>query len=172
MDVVLLSENSLKLKIKKTSVIINPNTKTPKNDADVVISTDEDADPTRVNDYRLLISASGEYEVSGLKISAIKEQSGLVFVFSSDGKQIVWSTSSVLSKIPPDRVRECEIAIINANSEIPENVITAMEPRAIVFYGGMSKSAVQSLGKESTSSSKISITEDKLPEETVLYQLS
>lgn len=171
MDIALLSDKSLKLKIKKTNLIINPDAKTPKTEADAVIVTSNDSDPARVKDYRVIISAPGEYEVGGLKISALRQEDGLVFIFNSDGKEIVWSSSSVLSKTPTDKTRESSIVVINADSELPQNVITAMEPRAVVLYGEMAKQGAEALGKESVSSGKASIAEDKLPEETVVYIL-
>jgi hypothetical protein len=171
MDIALLSDHSLKLKIKKTNLIINPDPKTPKTEADVVIVTAENSDPARVKDYRVVISAPGEYEVGGLKISAARQEDGLVLIFNSDGKEIVWSTSSVLSKTPADKTRESSIAIIDADSELPQNVLTAMGPRAVVLYGEMAKQGAEALGKESISSGKTSIAEDKLPEETVVYIL-
>ncbi len=173
MDVYLLSENCLKLKIKKTNLVINPSSKTPKTEADAVISTTANFDLDRVKDFRLAINSSGEYEVGGLKISAIKDGEGLTFVFNSDGKEIVWADASTLSKIQSDKVKECAIAIINADTEVPQNVITAMEPRAIILYGEKAKEAIQNLGKDNvSSSSKVSIVEEKLPEETVVYLLS
>ncbi|OGH11364.1 MAG: hypothetical protein A3B38_00865 [Candidatus Levybacteria bacterium RIFCSPLOWO2_01_FULL_36_13] len=172
MDVSQLSENSLKLKIKKTNLIVNPTGKTPKTEGDAVIATIPDADIDRVKDYRVFINSTGEYEVGGLKISCVKEDGGFMFIFNSDGKEIAMVDASTLSKIPADKVRECAIALINADIEIPENVITAMEPRAIVLYGEKAKSAAQSLGKSVSSSTKVSIAEDKLPEETAVYLLS
>lgn len=173
MDISLLSESSLKLKIKKTNLVVNPSVKTPKIEADAIISTSSETDPSRVKDYRVLINSAGEYEVGGLKISGIQERGNLMFIFNSDGKEIAMANASTLSNIPQDKIRECAIALINADTEVPQNVITAMEPRAIILYGDKAKSAAQSLGKEnSPSSSKVSIAEDKLPEETVVFLLS
>lgn len=172
MDVSQLSENSLKLKIKKTNLVVNPTSKMPKTDADAIISTILDTDESRVKDHRVVINSSGEYEVGGLKISGIKEEGGLMFIFNSDGKEIAMVNASTLSKIPSDKVRECAIALINADMEVPENVITAMEPRAIILYGEKAALAAQSLGKNVSASSKVTIAEDKLPEETAVYLLS
>ena len=72
MDVALLGSNSLKIKIKKTSLIIDPKKDIAKIDADAIIVTGKDYDPSRVSEHRVIINQTGEYEVSGLKISSFK----------------------------------------------------------------------------------------------------
>lgn len=173
MDVQILSKDSLKIKIKKTTLIVNPRSALAKTEADAILATEKDIDITRVNDYRVLIDGAGEYEVSGLKILAQSYENGFVFDFISENADIVLSNASTLAKIPADKIKECSVAIINTDTEIPANVITSMEPHVIVFYGDNAKEAAKSMGKEGlTPASKVSFPEDKLPEETEVYLLS
>lgn len=172
MDISLLSSNSLKLKMLKTSIVYNPEDKTPKTEADAVMANTKNVNLAKVKDSRVFINSSGEYEVGGLKISGIKFDGEVIFSFNMEGSETVLANASGLAKIPQDKIRDYSIAIINADSEIPQNVITAIEPRVIVLYGDNSKEAAGALGKNTTSAGKVSISENKLPEETVVYVLS
>ena len=56
--------------------------------------------------------------------------------------------------------------MINADAEVSESAVTAMEPSIVVLYGEKAREGAKALGKDSASaSSKISVSEDKLPEE-------
>jgi hypothetical protein len=111
--------------------------------------------------------------VSGLKIIATKVEDTLMFELISETADIIVASASSLSKLPTDKIKNYSAALINADAELPENVITAMEPRVIVIYGQNSKEAAKGMGKEDlTASSKVSFSEDKLPEETAIYLLS
>ena len=135
MDVALLGPNSLKIKIKKTILIIDPKKEIAKTEADAIIATQKDFDASRVNEVRVVINESGEYEVSGLKISSFRSNGELIFSFSSDSTEILLAKASALSNTPSDKLQDYGVVIVNADSHIPENVITSMEPRVIVLYG-------------------------------------
>lgn len=173
MDISLLSKNSLRLKIKKTTLIIDPNSSIAKIEADAVIAISKDIDESRVNDARVLLNGAGEYEVNGLKISATGTNEDLLFSFSLDEIGIALVKASVLSKISQDKIKDYEVVIVNADTDISQSVITSMEPRVIVLYGEKAMEAAKNLGKEDpVAVSKLSVSEDKLPEETEIYLLS
>lgn len=160
-----LFDNSLKIKTKKATLAVDPRTGIAKFDADAIIALGKDIDTTRINNFRLIIEKAGEYEVSGLKISGFKTENGMVFILSTDSTNTLLASASSLEKISADKIGECQIAIINADTIPNQTVITAIEPRIVVLYGEKSKDAAKNLGKETSMSSKASFPEDKLPEE-------
>lgn len=173
MDITILSKDSLKIKIKKTTVIIDPNKETPKTDADAILALSENVDKERINEYRVLINGAGEYEVSGLKISAFLATTDLIFSFNLETCEAILAKASSLSKISTDKIKDYSVVVVNADSDINQSIITSMEPRIIIVYGEKANEAVKTLGKENlVKSSKVSINEDKLPEETEIYLLS
>ena len=173
MDVALLGPKSLKIKIKKTSLVVDPKKEITKTEGDAIIALENDFDPTRVNEVRVVISQAGEYEVSGLKISAFKSGNDLIFSFSSDGFEILLAKASALSQTPSDKLQDYGVVIVNADSHIPENVITSMEPRVIVLYGEKALEGAKTLGSQNpTKSSKVSFSESSLLEEMEIYLLS
>lgn len=174
MDVVKLSDNSLKIKGKKASFIVEPSEKMPKNNADAVILFSSHAfDQSRVEGYRVIIASAGEYEVNRIKINAIVSEKGTVYSFLIDGIELLLGRASDLNLIA-DKNQEHKVAIIMADCEIKESVITAVEPRLAIIYGEKAEEGIKTLGKEKGEveiTKKLSFNEDKLPEEMRVVML-
>jgi len=173
MEIQILDANSLKIKARKTTLAVDPNPKVVKFDADAVLMTDRTSDPTRVNGSRITIEGPGEYEISGLKVTGIKSSDDIFFALSFENINAMIAKASSLEKVPTDKIGEYQIVIINVDSELNQSLVTAMEPRIIILYGEKAQEGAKSLGKEEApKSSKISIAEDKLPEEMNVMRLS
>jgi hypothetical protein len=166
MDIQIFGTNSLKIKSKKTTLAVDPKSSIQKFEADAIILLDKNSDITRVNDFRVVIDAEGEYEVNGLKISGVASQADTIFTVTSENVPILIAKASSLEKISAEKVGEYKILIINADSDLNQGRVTAMEPSIVILYGERAKEVAKTLGKESASvSSKILVSEDKLPEE-------
>lgn len=166
MDIQIFGPGSLKIKNKKTTLAVNPKTAIQKFDADAVIVMDKDCDANRINNFRVVIDACGEYEVSGLKISGMKTETDIMFVLTSGSVATLLAKASSLEKVSAQNLGEYEILIIDADTDLNQSLITAMEPKAVVLYGIKAKEGAKKLGKEAAvTSSKITLSEDKLPEE-------
>lgn len=166
MDIQVFDGTSLKLKIKKTTFAVDPKKTIQKFDADAVLMMDKTSDQDRINNFRVVINEIGEYEVSGVKVSGLKAEEETMFVFNYDNSQTILVKSSMLDKVSSDKIGEYNIAIINVDTVLNPSIVTAMEPRVIILYGEKSVEGAKALGKEGSSkSSKISILENKLPEE-------
>nr|MBI5455883.1 hypothetical protein [Candidatus Levybacteria bacterium] len=172
MDIQIFDTDSLRLKIKKTALAVDPKTKITKFDAEAILVMDKSFDPSRVNEHRVIIEGPGEYELSGLKVSGIKSDGDTVYGLSSDSVDILVAKASSLEKLSAEKLGDYKIVIINADSDLNQTLITAMEPSVVILYGEKKKEGAKLLGKEDApSSSKISISEDKLPEELEIMLL-
>jgi hypothetical protein len=172
-DIQILGEDSLKIKSKKATLAIDPKTVIQKFDADAILLTGKDGDVSRVTQYRVVIDGVGEYEVSGLKIVGIKSDGDLIFSLISENVRMLVAKASSLKQIPADKMEDYQIVVINADTDVSESAITAMEPNIVVLYGLKAKEAAKALGKEDAAvSSKASFAEDKLPEETQVMLLA
>jgi hypothetical protein len=172
MDIQILGEDSLKIKSKKATLAIDPKASIQKFDADAILLTGKVGDASRVTEYRVVINGVGEYEVAGLKIVGIKSEEELVFTLVSDNVRMLVAKASSLKKISTEKIGDCQIVAINADDDVSESTITAMEPNIVVLYGLKAKETAKALGKEDVSvSSKASFAEDKLPEETQIMVL-
>jgi hypothetical protein len=166
MDIQIFDNETLKLKIKKTNLAVDPKSTISKFDADAVLVINKDSDPSRINESRVTIVGAGEYEISGLKISGIKSEDNILYGLTSENIGILIANASSLEKISSDKLGDYEVVIINADADLNQSLITALEPKVLILYGEKRNEAAKLLGKESvSSSSKISISEDKLPEE-------
>ncbi|MBI3069980.1 MAG: hypothetical protein HYY87_01580 [Candidatus Levybacteria bacterium] len=164
MDVTLLDTNSLKIRGKHAGLVVNPSVKAA---GDAVLLLGEMAsDTSKVEGQRLVVEGAGEYEVSGVKISAFGEKSELAYEITLDGLEIFLANTKTLKKTH-DAKRECQILILYADSLSDQSLITALSPSVVVLYGEKAQELAKGLGKDSSVSSekKFSITADKLPEE-------
>lgn len=166
MDIQILDNDTLRLKVKKTTLAVDPKSTASGFDADAVLIMDSSSDPSIINASRVIINGAGEYEVSGLKILGIKTEKDVLYGLSSENATILIARAGSLEKMSPDKMGNYQIIIINADSDLNQSLITALEPSVVVLYGEKKLEGAKLLGKENVSiSSKISISEDKLPEE-------
>lgn len=166
MDVQVLGQDTLKIKIKKAGVAVNPKSSIQKFDADVILINRDNCDVKRVNNYRVVIDGAGDFEVSGLRVRGIRVGEGLIYELSSENAVILVANATALENVSSERLDECRIAIINANGNLNASLITALEPRVVILYGEKAKESAKEFGRENVSAlSKISFSEDKLPEE-------
>jgi hypothetical protein len=166
MDIQIFENNTLRIKSKKTTIALNPKKEVSKFDADAILLNDINYDTSRVNNYRIIIDAAGEYEISGLKISAISSGENILYGLSSEETNTLIANASSLNETLKDKLSEYQVVIINVDSDLNQSVVTAIEPRIVVLYGNKKLEGAKLLGKENApKSSKISLSEDKFPEE-------
>jgi len=166
MDIQILGRDSLKIKSKKATLAVDPKPSIPKFDADGIILLNNDGDLKRINNYRVCINAAGEYEVGGLKISGISLNGDTMFVLTSENMTVLVAKASSLDKATSEKIGEYKVLVIDADGDLNQGLVTAMEPNLVIFYGLKAKEAAKNLGKGSTpASSKISILREKLPDE-------
>lgn len=173
MDVTLLSEGSLKIKGKKASLIVDPKAKTPKNTADMILVLQGEIDPTRVEEYRLIIDDDGEYEVGSVKITGqSKDNLGILYNINVDNTQIVLGKVSTLEKLT-DTANEADVAILNVDSVLNEAIVASLEAKTVILYGDKVSEGIKALGKNDlTPTKKLTIAKEKLPDETQIVWLA
>ncbi|MCL5970703.1 MAG: hypothetical protein M1450_04355, partial [Patescibacteria group bacterium] len=168
MEISIIDKNSLKIKTKKSTFIINPSATMQKTPADAVLFIDQnEKNIDKVTDYRLLIDGQGEYEIGGTKISGIKVDEKIVYSMLADGIETVIGKVSVLNKLS-DKFQETSVAVLDLDDDLAEILVTTIEPRIALIYGQKIEEGLKVLGKDLQSVEKIkkiNINEGKLPEE-------
>jgi len=163
-DISIVGKNSIKLKGKHATFIVDPSSEMPKTPGDAIILLNgfNDIDTARVADFRIIINGAGEYEVSGAKVSGAKTPKGILY------KILIDDISIILGMTMQDKTEgfsACEIAVINASGEFNQSFITALEPKITVIYGISKIEAAKTLGAQNVSLvPKITTSKDKLPE--------
>lgn len=167
----IIGNQSIKIKGKQVSFIVDPAKGMPKTAADAVIllNGNDNIDLSRVTDSRIVLNGQGGYEVGGAKISGTKTPKGILYKLSIDNISVILGSA-------PDGETEgfdvCEVAIINTNNDFNEAFVTALEPKTVVLYGDKKTESAKTLGAESAVSvPKITIAKDKLPEKMEIVVL-
>lgn len=164
MDISIIGKNSIKLKGKKASFIVDPAKDMPKASADAIILLNgiDDIDTGRVTDSRLIINGAGGYEVGGTKVSGTTTPKGTIYRLSIDDINVIVGRAA---DVKMEGFNTCQILIMNTNNDFIESSITALEPKIAVLYGDKKIDCAKTLGAESiTLVPKITATKDKLPE--------
>lgn len=163
MDFSTLHNNSIRIRTKRASFVVDPVKQIAKVNSDAVILLDkkEDTDLSRVSDYRVVIGSQGEYEIKSVKISGAKIGSGLVYSIFADNLNLVLGRVSVLSRIQ-DKSWSCQIAILNSDDKLG-SIAAKLEPAIVLLYGEKKTDGAKELGKENIKTvPKFSIVKDKL----------
>lgn len=171
MDITILGNQSIKLKGKEATFIVDPGREIAKTSADGIILLNglESIDTSRVTDSRIIINGQGGYEVGGAKISGTTTSKGTLYRISIDDILIIIGRAA---ETKTEGFNACQVAIVNTESNFNESFVTALEPKIVLLYGEKSKEEAKALGAENISSSqKISITKDKLPEKMEIIVL-
>lgn len=172
MDISIIGNNSIKLKGKKVTFIVDPSKGMPKTSADSIIFLNgiNDAGVERVTDFRMIIKGPGGYEIGGAKVSGVATPKGTIYKLFIDGISIIIGRTA---EHQTNGNLSCQIAIINADSEFKESFVTTLEPKIAVIYGDEKEESAKKLGLTNvTLVPKITATKDKLPEEMEIVVLN
>lgn len=165
MEVTLLEKDSLKIRGKHAGLAVNPMVKTTA-DAVLLLGDIPGINVSKVEGQRLIVEGPGEYEVSGVKISAFGNKRDLAYEINMDGLDVFLANGETLKK-SHDAKRECKVLILHADSIVDQSLIAALSPAVVVVYGARAQDVVKALGKESSSLKvqKFGVTLEKLPDE-------
>jgi len=165
-DFSILYNNSIRIRTKHASFVIDPFRSIPKVSADavIVLGNKEDIDLSRVSDYRIVIEGGGEYEVNNVKISGIGVGNSFVYRIFADNFILVLGRISALSRIQ-DESLSSELALLNVDENL-EVIVAKLEPKTVILYGEKKMEGAKELGRDHIKPvQKFSIAKDKLPTE-------
>lgn len=175
MEIALLSKNCLKVRGKSSSFIINPSSDISKTEADGVLSFDASGsiDTSKISEFRVIISGPGEYEIIGVKISAIKSADSLIYRLIVDKMSVIVGRASAISP-SLENIEPAHIAIVEADILPSDKTATAIQPNIVILYGEKATEAAKLLkeGTGSASVNKFSVTFEKLPQDLEVVMLS
>lgn len=168
MEIALLSSNSVKIRGKHASLVVDPQVKTS-GDAVLLLSENSGLTPAKVEKHRLVIEGPGEYEIGGIKISSFGFGKDVAYHIRIDGLEVFVSYIGFLQRQDvvqkwQDKIKEYDVVVLNADSPINESLITTLSPKIAAFYGEKAEEA-KVISSDVQSSSKVQVSAGKLPEE-------
>ncbi len=171
-DISIIGKNSIKVKGKEATFIVDPEKDMPKTavDAVIILRASENIDPSRATESRITINGAGGYEVGGAKISGTTTSKGTLYRISIDGITVILGKAS---ETKAEGFSSCQVLVVNADSDFNQSFVTALEPKITALYGENKNESAKALGAESVSSvSKLTVTKDKLPEKMEIVVLN
>ncbi|MBI2032946.1 MAG: hypothetical protein HYT10_00535 [Candidatus Levybacteria bacterium] len=184
MEITLVSKNSFRIKGKQISFIVDPEKSEGKGEYNAKLfltNSLEMAVLPKEDGSSLIIYSPGDYEVAGVKITAIKQNGGLLYDLTVDGVKMLIGSSLLYTQLK-DKLDEHHVALIKVDSEIDEAAITNVAPSIVLLYGDKAVEQAKVLQKDTSGVteggsadikpvSKFSTSLDKLPAETQVVLL-
>lgn len=167
MEVTLLTQDSIKIKGKNSSFVVDPTTQLrvkTQADAVIVLTKVLDYSLSKIEESRVVIQGPGEYEVGGVKITGARADSNFSYNFLIDGIDVFLTSVLAISKIKEPR--DYNMLIVQVNSVIDESLIAAFSPNIVVLYGEKAEEVFNVLGaNKKTKTSKLTLKKEQLPTE-------
>lgn len=173
MDISIIDKNSIKIRGKNASLVVNPPSLGPKISADAVVllSKNQVFETKKIADYRIIINGPGSFEINGAKISGFAKDGGLSYRLVVDDIEIFLGRASDTSKLEGETI-SCQIAIFNVDNGIKESFVANIEPKIAILYGEKSEEGLKIAGFEKAEkTSKFTVSKDKLPSEMKVIRL-
>jgi len=167
MDVAILSGDSIRIKGKNAAIVVNPTSVTGKIEANAILALNKtlQINDSKIEGSRITIKGPGEYEVGGIKISAIPVGENLVVRIIIDSINVLTGSGEAIEKIQ-EKLEGSDIVVVNADTKFNYSGLATLEPKVLLAYGELKDEVGKSIGKETNEKvNKFSTTADKLPSE-------
>ena len=162
MEISLLPKNSIRIKGKNATIIVDPQEKIEAN-AGLIFSIS--ADSANTSAAEVIIEGPGEYETGGIKISSTRYDGELVFSLNVDSVSVMVGKAAVLEKVH-QKLKEANILVVKCDDVSETTSLTSLVSNVIMFYGEKAIEVGKSYGSENVKHlPKYSSTFDKLPAE-------
>lgn len=165
MEIAYVSSQSVRIKGKQVTLLVNP---TEKNkvavDAEVVTGKEREKNLTPEN-VGILFQGPGEYEVKGTKITGFTMDDDVMYTITLEGMSVfVGSVTAAMQA--KDKLHEHNVAILLANEILSQTTMGILNASVLLFVDEKAEENAKAFGKELQKVSKYVITKDKLPAET------
>src|SRR5438874_1011043 len=130
MEISKITDNSIKVKTKNVSVVIDPTTKT---DADIVIITAGNVDEFMIpENTKLVIEGPGDYEVGGISVTGEKMGEEMLYTLFDDQFRVILAPLSLISKIREDD--DSDAVIIHAVGPVTKKDLSTLSSDVLLVY--------------------------------------
>lgn len=163
MEISHITGNSIKIKGKHATLLIDPQDKNTYNAAILFTKT---ANQVKLLEDVLVIKGPGEYEAGGIKIKGTRSPADEIYSITVDGVLILLGHINALDKLQ-HKLQEHNIVLVYCGDMVTSaSFLTALASSAVLFYGDKATEISQAFGNEKTTQmQKYSTTVDKLSSE-------
>lgn len=174
MEISVVPNDSIRIKGKKSSLLIDPSMLTTKTETDAVLFFNQNSnlDLKKVSGQRVLIAGPGDYEVGGIKISGVSQNKNIFYTLNVDGLSVLLATTEMIDRLK-DTIDGHTVCLLYANMPVDRSSVGTLSSRVVVMYGEKVLECMQIFSKSQSSQealsykkiSKLSISPEKLPGE-------
>lgn len=178
MEISILPKSSIKIKGKKSSLIIDSSSLATKAETDgVILFNNPNAGvSSKASSYRVVIAGPGDYEVGGIKISGIRQGSDTYYIIHIDGLSMLLCRVGTVDKLK-DSLAETQISLLYADKSIDKASVGILSSKIVAIYGERLEEYMQTFSKggdddtQKKATGKIVVSYDKLPSEMDFFFL-
>lgn len=172
MEITKVSQEGIKIKTKLATFAVTPIGAKGKIAVDCVLfySRNDKVLPA-FETAPLIIEGAGEYEIKGLKLTGISKKESIIYIGKIEGIDVVLMQASSAQK-GKEMLNECQIAIIDADSQLDQSTIAAFNANIIVLYGAYALETSKNIEKNVINTTKYATSKDKLPGEMEVVVLT
>jgi len=166
MEIALLSSSSLRLKGKQATFVVNPSEKTTSYTGALLLGNVA-IEKLRIDPNATLIEGPGDYEIGGIKFSATRFDTELMYSIVIDDVSILLIESKTLTKAH-QKMQDHDIVVVYLTTNEDPSVAANVANSVVLYFGTHAKEAITQFIKEGVQEmNKYVITKDKLPTEVV-----
>ena len=165
MEISLLYKNCLRIKGKRATFVFDPS-KQDKVAYDATIVMAQPRESLNIATENVVIDGPGEYEICGVKMSAVRDRDGgVVYTLVVDGVEIQIGKISSLEKLQ-NKLKEQNVVVAYGDVVSNASFVASLASNVVIFYGDQARELASSVGKANVEIvSKFLVTHDKLPQE-------
>lgn len=172
MEISLIGPQTIRIKGKKGSILVDPTGKIPKTPADAsIVFGGQDISYTKVDGQRIIIDGAGEYEVSTIKVKAEKNNGRIIYNFTVDSVEVLLArvedlTGENKAKFSLIEAKDYAVVVLLASIPVPKDLLGTIDTKILAFFGQEAGSLKDADGKQTSTMNKITVTSDKLPQDS------
>ena len=169
MEISRLSDDSIKLKGKTASLIVNPEKVSEDFQGALYLTSGSSKNP--LYGQGIAIDSPGEYEIGGVKIKGVRKDDSMMYTMEIDGVNLIIGKLSTLEKMQ-GKYQDLALACIEVDSPIDPSFMSTVASSYLIYFGKKADELSQTFLKgEVEKTSKLSTTKEKLPQDmqTILF---
>lgn len=161
MEIVSLAANSLRLKGKNVSFVVNPQDKNTSYAAAIIFYADKAK--LKISPEAVVITGAGDYEIGGIKLTATRSDTDILYSFIIDDVSVLLTEIHALSKNHA-KLKDYDIVIVYMLRDGDVSSAVNVANSAVLYFGEKAADVVKEGVQEMN---KYAVSKDKLPSEVV-----
>lgn len=169
MEISIVDSDSVKIKGKTASFIVNPTKSSDDYHGAFYLTTDSAKEP--LFGQGIAIDSPGEYEIGGVKIKGSQKETGMIYTLSVDGINLIIGSLSTLEKVQ-GKFQDLSIACVNVDSQTDPSFMSGYASNYIIYFGKNASELCTTFLKGEVEKQSRFVSPKELPQEMQIILLA